>query len=145
MKILFVLMTSSKNGGHFGFFLWLNLNLLLHWTSMQSFIEISQVVRELGRGGNFTPPPTSKRDPKKPTQIRVKVVLLNLTKDITKLDTKHNLEISLPYWNIFPLKTLQTKFELYNKLYIELRFNFFGKESLQTDIMVIKKLYIQNL
>ena len=57
---------------------------------MQSFIEISQVVREL-------PPPTSKRDPKKPTQIRVKVVLLNLTKDITKLDTKHNLEISLPY------------------------------------------------
>ena len=40
---------------------------------LQAKFEVSSIILTgFRQGGNFTPPPTSKRTPKKPTQIRVK-------------------------------------------------------------------------
>ena len=39
-----------------------------------------------GEGGNFTPPPTSKRIPKKPTQIRIKQVDISEAIDIVNIE-----------------------------------------------------------
>ena len=90
-------MTSSKNGGHFDFFSWLNLNLLSHWTSMQSFIEISLVVRELGMGGNFTPPPPQNETLKSPPRLGLNWLI----RVLTHLTDVNSVNIKLQ-WFHFP-------------------------------------------
>ena len=65
------MLTSAKMRGprHYKvYFLKLHMGVYLH-----AKFEVSSIILTgFRQGGNFTPPPTSKRTPKKPTQIRVK-------------------------------------------------------------------------
>ena len=98
------MLTSAKLRGPWYqklYFLKLHMNVYLRAKFQVSIISL----RSFRQGGNFIPPPNSKRTPKKPTQIRIKELYYSIAMTFTKLsqlNAKHQVEKVLYFlypWN----------------------------------------------